>query len=212
MPSSPLNIPAQGQLQVQSARESAKANQWTSALIAYDQALVTDAGWKENVDFIHDRAIALFHNGQALEALAELDQAVELQPDYGYRYAARGWMKQALKDYNGAIIDYQRALELDPDDAISHNNLGLLEEQLGYHKVAKERFAVADELAGILENESISTTGEATSDLSFPKQEIENEPKPKSKSSWKEIKRALVNPDGRKEFLDFIRNGFKLNR
>ncbi len=212
MLSSPLNIPAKGQLQVQSARESAKANQWTSALIAYDQALATDAGWKENVDFIHDRAIAMFHNGQAFEALVELDEAVELQPDYGYRYAARGWMKQALKDYNGAISDYQRAIELDPEDAISHNSLGLLEEQLGYHKVAKERFAVADELAGILENKSISTTGEVTSAPLFPKQETENKPEPKPQSSWQEIKRALGNPDGRKEFLDFIRNGFKLNR
>lgn len=212
MLSSPLHIPAKGQLQVQSARESAKANKWTSALIAYDQALATDADWRENVDFIHDRAIALFHNGQVFEALVELDKAVELQPDYGYRYAARGWMKQALKDYTGAISDYQRALELDPEDAISHNSLGLLEEQLGYHKEAKERFAVADELGGILENKSISTTGEVPSAPHFPTQETENEPEPKPKSTWQEIKRALGNPDGRKEFLNFIRNGFKLNR
>ena len=45
----------------------------------------------------------------------------------------------------GAIEDYKRTVELDPEDAVTWNNLGLLEEQLGYQEQAKERYRVSDD-------------------------------------------------------------------
>jgi tetratricopeptide (TPR) repeat protein len=37
-----------------------------------------------------------------------------------------------MGDIKGAIEDYEKTISLDPDDAIAYNNLGLLQEQLGY--------------------------------------------------------------------------------
>ncbi len=75
--------------------------------------------------------ICKFNLGRVTEAILDLDKAAELQPDYGYRFAARGWMKQSAGDDNGAIADYKKALELDPDDIYTQNNLIILEEKRG---------------------------------------------------------------------------------
>ena len=96
------------------------------------RALVVGGNESNNPDAVHDLAICCFHLKRMEEALHWLDRAVELQPDYGYRYASRAWMRAAAKQYDGARSDYQRAIALDPEDAVSQNNLGLLEEQLGY--------------------------------------------------------------------------------
>lgn len=193
-----------GALAVQQGRDSANSGQWVSALIAYDQALSVHQAWELDPDFLNDRAVALFHNQRMEEGLKLLNAAVAQQPHYGYRYAARGWMRQAMKDIQGAISDYEKAIELDPEDAITLNNLGLLEEQLGRMKSAKERFRMADELDRVLEEREI------------PKAEPKSESSPApfrdaSEGVWKEIWKALFTPQGRKEFLEFLGNGFKLN-
>ena len=111
----------QGHLHVQQARASAEAGQWQSALVGFDEAERANPDWGLDPDFLNDRAVALFHNDRAHESIALLDKAINLQPQYGYRYAARGWMKQALRDIQGAIADYEKAIELDPEDAITLN-------------------------------------------------------------------------------------------
>ena len=40
----------------------------------------------------------------------------------------------------------KKAIKLDPEDAVAYNNLGLLEEKLGYEEQAKRRFEIADAL------------------------------------------------------------------
>lgn len=202
----PSSDPRPGHLAVAQARNSADAGQWISALIAYEQAEQTHAGWENDPDFLNDWAVALFHNQRAHEGLALLDKAINLQPHYGYRYAARGWMKQALKDIKGAIADYEKALELDPEDAITLNNLGLLEEQIGRMESAKERFRAADAMDQMLEDSSISKAP-----VNAPVPLPASKPNPLNTSNpWAEASRALFTSEGRKEFLDFIRNGFKL--
>jgi DNA-binding SARP family transcriptional activator len=123
-------------------------------------------------------------------------------------------MKQACGDLRGAVEDYKRTVELDPEDAVTWNNLGLLEEQLGYQEQAKERYRVSDELLGILEERGIDPETDAPAFLEKPQQPPRpNNPSPKvafSKSFWGEIRRAVGTNDGRTELWDFIRNGFTL--
>ena len=40
-------------------------------------------------------------------------------------YYNRGVSKDKLKDYNGAISDYTKAIELEPNDASAHYNRGI---------------------------------------------------------------------------------------
>ena len=66
-----------------------------------------------------------------------------------------------IRTSHGAIEDYKKALELDPEDAVTWNNLGLLEEQLGYQEQARERYRVSDELLGILNEHGIDPESSA---------------------------------------------------
>jgi len=200
----------QGHLVVLQARASAEAGQWQCALVGFDEAEQENPDWGFDPDFLNDRAVALFHNDRAHESIALLDKAINLQPQYGYRYAARGWMKQALRDIQGAIADYEKAVELDPEDAITLNNLGLLEEQIGRMQSAKDRFAAADAMDRILDESAINK--ESTSEAertAMPQAPASPSPRA-SNTPWAEVTRALFTQTGRKEFLEFIRNGFKL--
>lgn len=186
------------------ARNFSDARDWLSALDAFDALLAADSRFLNDANCVHDRALCLFHIGRKAEALSALDKAVEIDPGYSYRYASRAWMRNANGDIHGAIADYKQAIALDPDDAICHNNLGLLEEQLGYKSQADERFAIADELAGILKERGIHVE-EATDAWEDEQPDCEQE------TSWvKTIADALFTKKGRQEFLQFIRNGFKL--
>ena len=192
-----------GHLLVQQARASAESGQWQSALVGFDEAERTNPDWGLDPDFLNDRAVALFHNDRAHESIVLLDKAINLQPQYGYRYAARGWMKQALRDIQGAISDYEKAIELDPEDAITLNNLGLLEEQIGRMQSAKERFAAADAMDRILDESAIpkeSTAAEetpATPQAPTPA----SPPNQPETTPWAEVTRALFRRQGEKNSL-----------
>ena len=94
------------------------------------------------------------------------------------------------------------------------NNLGLLEEQLGYQEQAKERYRVSDELLGILRERGIDPETDAPAFRDQPKAPslpTKHESKrASSKSFWREVRRAVGTTDGRNELWDFIKNGFTL--
>tara|TARA_B100000768_G_scaffold181594_1_gene205252 strand:- start:9717 stop:10424 length:708 start_codon:yes stop_codon:yes gene_type:complete len=207
---------SQGHLSVKQGRSSAEQGQWISALIAYDNALNESDEWQSDPDFLNDRAVALFHNGRATESIDLLSAAINLQPVYGYRFAARGWMRQTVKDLSGAIADYEKALELDPNDAITHNNLGLLEEQIGRMESAKQRFAAADEIDQVLTDNEIPLEKKHLEISPLVRNKAEDAPKNNSpkgrRSAWFEVTKVVTTARGRQEFIDFVRNGFKLNR
>lgn len=187
---------------------------WAEALAAWKAFWVEDveaAGADPNA--MHDRAVCHFHCGDKGVALEWLNRAADLQPDYSYRYSSRGWMKQALGDTLGAIADYKHALELDPDDAVTWNNLGLLEEQLGYQEQAKERYRVSDELLGILKERGIDPESSTPAFEERPTKSglAKSGPaKDEGRSFWGEFKRALLTRQGRKEVWTFVTNGFTL--
>ena len=177
--------------------------QWAEAAQLFERLRSEAAaqGQPEDGDLIHDHAVCIFQLGRTKEALQEFDRAVELQPDHPYRYASRAWIRAAMKDVDGAIEDYRKALDLDPDDAITLNNLGLLEEQYGMHKAAQERFRRADTLSGILR--------EAGVDPPTAQPPSVDKPKPKTGTVWTEIKGVFTQPDRRKDFLKFLKNGLR---
>lgn len=96
-----------------------------------------------------DMAVAHLHLKNKSEAFGAFDKAIELQPEYSYRYSSRAYGKDYFGDLDGGIEDYQKAVELDPEDAVAYNNLGLLLEKKGYHDLAKEKFERADKLRKI---------------------------------------------------------------
>lgn len=182
-------------------KEKQKARDFEGALALYLKALEVDP---YNADWLCETGVALFNLDRKKEALAYLDKAANLDPDNSYRYSSRAYVKAALKDYKGAIVDYELCIKLDPDDAVAHNNLGLVHEQLGYYEKAQESYNVADELEGILERNNISSS---TSNKGYKVPEIK-----KTESLSRILKNTLTKKDTFKEFIRFIKNGFKLKK
>ena len=100
-----------------------------------------------------------------------------------------------------AILDYKKCTDLDPEDAISWNNMGLLEDQLGWNKKAKKTFNKADSLEKVLKDKDIPI--EKKSEIPEPKPEI-----PASKNRI--IKDVFTKKKTFKEFVKFVRSGFKI--
>jgi Tfp pilus assembly protein PilF len=158
-------------------------------------------------DIYHDRALCFLRMDRPQLALDDLNKALSLQPEHGYRYSSRAYIKAFLKDFDGAFEDYRKAIELDPQDAISINNLGLLEEQFGRVNAAKQLYAQADELSKILEENNIdrSSTQSFENTQASESNPIISTPK----SRWNVIADVFSNPEERKDFIKFLKNGFR---
>jgi tetratricopeptide (TPR) repeat protein len=138
-----------------------------------------------------------------------------LEPENPYRYSSRAYIRDACGDTEGAYKDYQVAVKLDPDDAIAHNNLGLIEEKLGYQADAKKRYTKADKLAEKFDYFPDQKQQDNFTDKFVKMGELENEQEQEQienpeKSLFSEMWKAVATEKGRKEFWKFVKNGFKV--
>lgn len=183
-----------------------EAHKWDKALSEWEVWFKSSKDLNQDPNAFHDRAICKFHTGATDSAIDDLDKAVLLQPEYSYRFASRGWMKQSKGDTDGAIADYQRAVYLDPEDAIAHNNLGLLEEAKGYKKQAQKRFKISDEL-----QELVNITNNSPSDFELEESKLSLE-KVKSNTIFRTIKSVFTDREIRHSWVNFIKDGFTLKK
>lgn len=171
---------------------------YNKALSQYHIALQSEPN---NPDLYSQRGVVYLHLKQKKKCFDDLLHALQLQPDYAYRYSSLAYAKDYFGDIDGAIKAYQKAIELDPEDAIAHNNLGLLLEKKGYQNKAQKEFQKADSL---MQNEEI--TNEPIGVPLQPQKLNTN-----SKQTYHSIIRSIfTNKNTFKEFIRFIRNGFKL--
>lgn len=82
-----------------------KSHRWKDALKEWEVWFNETENSHTNTNALHDRAICKFHLSDLVSAIKDLDAAAELQPEYGYRFSSRAWMKQANGDTDGAIGD-----------------------------------------------------------------------------------------------------------
>lgn len=113
--------------------------------LAYFKLALDNAA--DDVDLKSEVAIAYFYENELPKALLLLSECVEAEPNNPFRFSSRAFIKERLKDIDGAIADYEIAVKLDPKDAIAYNNLGLLQEKKGRLDVSKTYFKKADNLA-----------------------------------------------------------------
>ncbi|HLV43108.1 MAG TPA: tetratricopeptide repeat protein [Brumimicrobium sp.] len=131
------------------AQELLDEQKLEKSLIAFNKALKLDPN---HPDILSHRGVLYLHMNQKKKCFEDLELSLRLDKDYSFRYAALAYAKDYFGDLDAAIALYQKAVEVDPTDAISHNNLGLLMEKSGYQKKAKENFERADRLAEIQED------------------------------------------------------------
>lgn len=185
----------------QKAYQLLKNQSFQEALVLFDNLVYL---FPEEANLYSDRGVLHIHLKNKLEALSDFDKAVELDKNYGYRYAARAYAKDFFGDTEAALLDYEVAVKLDPEDAISINNLGLLQEKLGYQKKAKENFQRADRLAKMNEAYAELMETEQPSELLNKQAEpiYTNEESSTKKSISSEFAKIF---SSRKQFLDFLK-------
>ena len=69
------------------------------------------------------RAINYNSKGDIERAFLEINEGIKLYPDYHGAYAARGLMHFENENYNQAIIDYETALQLNPNNNLARQLL-----------------------------------------------------------------------------------------
>lgn len=220
------------------AQELLDEQKFEKSLIAFNKALALDPN---HPDILSHRGVLYLHMNQKKKCLDDLELSLSLDKDYGFRYAALAYATDYFGDLDKAIELYEKAVQVDPEDAISHNNLGLLMEKRGYQKKAKENFERADKLAEIQddmldkldelearEDNFHSTNGKETNGEEkkynpLPKpgsQKIpQGEPLQAKKlesdtpKTFGSVSKDLVTDKSVfKEFIAFVKNGFKLKK
>lgn len=73
---------------------------------------------------LYEHAKKLFDDGKYEEAIANLDRAIEKNPDSKNAYLLRGASYDYIGQYDQAIQDYSRAIEIDPQFVAAYNNRG----------------------------------------------------------------------------------------
>lgn len=91
-----------------------------------------------------EAASAARRQGRHPEAIAALDRALGLAPDFVAALNSRGLSKQELGDLAGAIADFDRALGLEP------NNAPILYNRGTAHFAAGDRAAALNDLGGAI--------------------------------------------------------------
>ena len=182
------------------AKQSSAEEDYKEAFRLYSKAIEV---LPNDPDVYSARGVVQFHLNRKEESLKDMNKAVELEPHYSYRYSSRAYIKASLGMTEDAILDYKKCTELDPEDAIAWNNLGLLEDQLGWNKKAKKTFKKAENLEKVLKDKEIT----------LEKHRKTPEPKPESTSSKNNIiKDVFTKKETFKEFIKFVRSGFKIKK
>lgn len=183
---------------LEQAKLKVKDNVLEEALELFQQALSVNPLGKEA---LYERGV-LYTNLKKLDlALFDFNKLIELEDNNPFYYACRAFIKSGMRDGQGAILDYQTTLKLDPDDAITLNNLGLLQEQYNYKSDAEKSFERSNEILGYNPNRHDRT-------IEPRKEESANV----NESKASVVKSVFTKKSAFREFISFIKNGFKIDR
>jgi tetratricopeptide (TPR) repeat protein len=193
----------------ENGEEKYKARDFEGAIIDFTLALEKDPG---NPEVLYQRGMCYFHLQKKSLALLDMDAAVEMQPNYGFRYSSRAFMRDSFGDVIGAIQDYKEAIALDSEDAVSHNNLGILEDKMGRRTISQGHYDKADNLLGVNSNKKMKEMTEQGTTINYDRPNTDL-PKPvtleEPQSFW-EIVKGVFTKKGIQEFISFLKSGFKL--
>ena len=109
---------------------------YEDALNSINQALSLDS---TDLSYKARRANIYYEMGEVHSAIAEWDNVLTAQPEYGFGYYRRGWFKELAGDMEGAIEDLSMSIVLDPDYSYSYVSRGDI-----YMKQGKKELAEAD--------------------------------------------------------------------
>lgn len=105
----------------------------------FDQLLELEPN---NVDFLERRGFCNNYIGEHIQAIEDYTHAISIEPRYAF-YFFRSNAYVDLKQYDLAINDLLKVIEMRPSHASAHNNLGMNYIKLGKTDVACSEFSLA---------------------------------------------------------------------
>jgi len=184
----------------ENAMRKVNKNDFESAIELFSKVLKNKAN---NTDALYNRGVAYLNVEKIELAIYDFSKLIELDAENAFYYSCRAFAKARTKDKKGAIKDYEIAIKLDPNNPITYNNMGLVQEEIGYMEQAQKSFKQSDVLR---ESEQ--------------KPKTFGEPPLKNVNDFKDTERVKSKSDIAKdvfrdkntfkEFIGFIKNGFKL--
>ncbi|WOD37097.1 tetratricopeptide repeat protein [Nodosilinea sp. E11] len=119
-----------------------RLNQHEAALEACNLALQGDGRWGDRgiVEVFNQRSIALTGLSRYDEALASINRAVGITPDYAEAHHHRAVILWYLERYDDALAANQRSLELAPNHARTWLNRGIILRSMQRHDDALEAY------------------------------------------------------------------------
>lgn len=183
------------------AMDKVNQNDFESSIDLFTKAIKETPN---NKDAYYHRGVSFLNLEKIDLAIFDFNKLIEFDPNYAFYYSCRGFAKSRQGDKKGAIEDYYKSLELEPDNEITLNNLGLVQEELGYMEQAQQSFSKSDSIRK-KEVYKPETFGETSHQPKKIRKEEENLP-----SKGEIAKGIFTNKSTFKEFINFIKNGFKI--
>jgi tetratricopeptide (TPR) repeat protein len=75
--------------------------------------------------------VSKYEAGNFQDTIADLDQAIRINPNFAEAYYKRGVARYRLGDNQGALTDYEQAIRVNPNDAAAYHNRGVARSELG---------------------------------------------------------------------------------
>lgn len=170
---------------------------------------------------VHTELAALYYGQQRYAvALEELKIALKMSSKYAPAYGVRGLIYMSLQENEKAENDFERSLDLDPNDSGTRNNYGWFLCQRGKHKESMAQFmmAVRNPLYSTPEKAYLNAGlcakkyGKVMESESYLKQALQMQPKmPEALQGLAELSFASGDYAGAKSYyLRLARNGSEL--
>src|ERR1043166_726163 len=118
--------------------------------IAVCTQLINSGRWKglELARLYSNRSLAYTKAEKLDQALADVDRAIRISPDYVFAYDNRGEIKRMRGEYDAAIVDFNMAIRLDPDFLAAYLDRGTAFKEMGNRKSARADFQTVLDMKG----------------------------------------------------------------
>jgi tetratricopeptide (TPR) repeat protein len=103
-----------------------KMNRKEEAIRDYDMALERDPD--KALQIIGNRSVLYLETGHYDKAVKDLDELIKIDKTNFTFYYNRAFSKVMLKDYEGAVADYETVLKLNPGDTATMEQLKALKK------------------------------------------------------------------------------------
>jgi tetratricopeptide (TPR) repeat protein len=99
---------------------------WTEQIVECTKAIESGKYADKDLAKAHAyRGNAYAQTGDTDRALADIEQAIRIDPKGGFAYGARGDLYLVKKDYEHAISDYSTMIAVDPTNALAFTARGI---------------------------------------------------------------------------------------